>query len=212
MGPPPVQSCQGSYLENVFVAHIREQGKKVFIRSDTSEYLLYNFNLSVGDTLPPSYNNFFDNITISSLDSINVNGVFLRKFELNGGSSSFLIEGIGHEFGFLEPFPPILECGFQLDCYQRNGLTYFPTLNQNCQYNVNLHENKVSEFTINRGVNSVFITTKRNGVKELVVREISGKTIMESTFNGNNFELNLFRLDKGIYIISIDNISKKLIW
>ena len=212
MGSPPIQSCQGSYLENIFVAHIREQGKKVFIRIDTSEYLLYNFNLSVGDTLPLSYNNIFDNITISSLDSINVNGVFLRKFELNGGSSSFLIEGIGHEFGFLEPFPPILECGFQLDCYQRNGLTYFPTLNQNCQYNVNLHENKVSEFSINRGVNSVFITTKRNGVKELVVREISGKTIMESTFNGNNFELNLVRLNKGIYIISIDNISKKLIW
>ena len=98
------------------------------------------------------------------------------------GSSSFLIEGIGHEFGFLEPFPPILECGFQLDCYQRNGLTYFPTLSHNCLYNVNLHEKQMSDFSINRGFNSIFITTNTNGVKELVVREISGKILMKSTF------------------------------
>ena len=212
MGPPPIQNCTGSYLENTFVAHIRNQGKNVFILSDTSEYLLYNFNLNVGDTLPLSYNNFYDNITISAIDSIFIDGEFLRKFELSGGSSSFLIEGIGHEFGFLEPFPPILECGFQLDCYQRNGLTYFPTLNHNCLYNVNLHEKQMSDFSINRGFNSIFITTNTNGVKELVVREISGKILMKSTFRGNNFELNLFRLDRGIYVISIDNISKKLIW
>ena len=76
-------------LENTFIAHIREQGKNVFIRSDTSEYLLYNFNLNLGDTLPPSYNNFFENITISSIDSININGVFLRKFELSGEAHLF---------------------------------------------------------------------------------------------------------------------------
>ncbi len=212
MSNPPVQNCQGSYLENIFVANIREQGKKIFIRSDSSEYLLYDFNLSVGDTLPLSYNNFFGNITISALDSIYVDGVFLKKFELNGSSSSFLIEGIGHEFGFLEPFPPILECGFQLNCYQKNGLTYFPSVNYNCNYNVSEFENKVEDVLFNRKLNSLMITTVGNNLKELVVREISGKIIIRTTFRENNFQLNLLSLNRGIYIISVNNTSKKLFW
>ena len=74
-GPSTHTKLHWLYLENTFVAHIRNQGKNVFILSDTSEYLLYNFNLNVGDT-PLSYNNFYDNITISAIDSIFINGEF----------------------------------------------------------------------------------------------------------------------------------------
>lgn len=81
--------------------------RKVFCNANGADSLLYDFNLSVGDTLSPSYiNHDFYNInsiiTVSSIDSVLVGIQFHKRFILHNSQttiSSFLIEGIGSSLG-----------------------------------------------------------------------------------------------------------------
>ena len=80
----------------------------------TSEVLLYDFNLSVGDTLVHSYIYRYRDttvtyipaqLTVSGIDSIKLKGIYHRKYYFSGLSTftGYLIEGIGSSTGLLEP-------------------------------------------------------------------------------------------------------------
>lgn len=115
--------------------------KKMFLRqpADTSEYLLYDFNLLVGDTLPVSYNNYATDITVTAIDSIYTSSGYRKRFQLAGGTwSTYLLEGIGHSKGLVEPMNFPLECGYNLDCYSLNDTAYYPIVGAACYINVGM--------------------------------------------------------------------------
>ena len=98
MDPPPAGSCTGSYFYNYFHTLIRQDSLKVYIHEDNYDHLLYDFDLSVGDTLPETYNVYEDDIVVTGIDSILVKASYRKIFTLvfpNMVTALELIEGIG---------------------------------------------------------------------------------------------------------------------
>ncbi len=111
---------------------IREEGKKVYIYRDNKERLIYDFNLSVGDTLPDSdysQGSIFSSperrFIVQKIDSVKLlDGKFRKRFICNhpntSGFDNEIIEGVGAKnlFGSIAPLPgPIYDLGSILDCF-----------------------------------------------------------------------------------------------
>ena len=142
-GAAPSEWCTESvnYWEHYYGA-VRESGKKIFVipydSSDSTEYVAYDFNLTVGDTLTspngsPGAN--YPNI-ISSIDSVLVFGNYRKRFVVD--SYRFVIEGIGASTGLFNPIEITSNCNNELLCYAEHDVSdYFQT---NCNYNLSINE------------------------------------------------------------------------
>jgi hypothetical protein len=108
----------GSNYFNQLTNFFREDipNKKVYIYALNKDTLLYDFNLSLHDTLRPSYiNNAVTNF-VSSVDSLLVGNTYRKRFWLSTNSNSAyvaLIEGMGSTFGLVTQLvPPFEATGF----------------------------------------------------------------------------------------------------
>ena len=129
----PLQSTtyQGALREDTI-------NKKVYFRIDTAsaDTLLYDFNLNIGDTLPPTFcvieNTYPDTFIVTGFDSLAINGDYHKVFLLNNTTMSYgntwgtpwLIEGVGSNRGLIEDIYDFFEGGPSLRCYSRNDITY----------------------------------------------------------------------------------------
>ncbi|MDG1332192.1 MAG: hypothetical protein P8P74_07670 [Crocinitomicaceae bacterium] len=130
-----------SYGEYYYGA-IRESGKQVFLiqggAPDSSEYLAYDFNLSIGDTLPSPDGNPFadpDGRIISVIDSVLVFGNYRKRYVVD--NYKYLIEGIGSSTGLFNAL-----VYNQSECY--NGMRCYAEYQspdhflQDCNMNLNV--------------------------------------------------------------------------
>ena len=127
-------SFQGQYstthFSNPIYALIRSDNTRTYLLFDNEEVLLYDFSLQVGDHLPQTI--ISENTAIiSSIDTVIVNGKSLRRFNIYDPESSSLLsnwymEGIGHEYGLIEPMYLMLDFGTGFECYAENGVAVFP--------------------------------------------------------------------------------------
>ena len=91
---------------------------------DTVERLLYDYNLIPGDT----FSNQFASHVVSNIDSVSINGIFHRIWDLNSLTSGpfvgyRFIEGVGCINGPIYPLYPYFfeECYFE-SCFENNGI------------------------------------------------------------------------------------------
>ena len=112
----------------------------------TSEKLLYDFSLTVGDTLPKFICDLYgyQNTTISSIDSILIGTNYQKKFNYSGGQ---IVEGLGNLAGLFEmshiDLTPQLLCFIQdsIELYKLNTFI-------NCDLVTNIVSNKNEMFSI----------------------------------------------------------------
>lgn len=127
------QWCNESlnYFDHYFGA-LRESQKQVFLipafADVTFEYMAYDFNLGVGDTVPSPIQfgaSGAENRIVGSIDSVMVFGAYRKRFILSGNGS--IVEGIGASTGLFNPLLQISSgCYFALNCYSENGVSdYF---------------------------------------------------------------------------------------
>ncbi len=128
-----------TYSEYYFGA-MRESGKKIYVIPDLFnpvEYVAYDFNLSVGDTLPSPASLPSDpsGRIISSIDSVQVFGAYRKRYLIN--SSKYVIEGIGASTGLFNPIVYNTSyCDMQMLCYAEYGTPdYFLS---NCGMNLSV--------------------------------------------------------------------------
>lgn len=136
------QWCNESvnYYEHYFGA-LREDGKQVFLLPNfsTSEYLAYDFNLLVGDTLPSPDGNLSASPAgriINAIDSVLIFGSYRKRFIID---SRYIIEGLGASTGLFNPlvyYPS--ECYMAMHCYAEYGTP--DHFLQDCNMNLNVHE------------------------------------------------------------------------
>lgn len=110
--------------------------KVYFIQPDSSsEKLLYDFSLNVGDTVPDLFNYTGVSVIVDSIDTINYGGIARRRFRyaLNMGphNDPYIIEGIGNVSGLLVPLesPTI---SYYLICFSIGGQYIFPDSTGTC--------------------------------------------------------------------------------
>lgn len=196
---------------------------------DTSEYLLYDFNLIVGDTLKTRYAHHY----ISSIDTITVNGTLQKTWLLKGCwkdsakhfdvlNDYYVIEGIGCLNSPQFPdYPFTFEVGSELVCFENRGIK--PTLSHNPSYyfdnttscdnsfglwihtphnviNVQIFPNPINELT------GVIFPIKFNGI--ITITNLNGNIITREVVN-NTTEINIGRKIElpGVYFYNIIDVS-----
>jgi hypothetical protein len=213
-----MQPCAPDYTFSFPYAFLRQDSLKMYIY-DNADLLLYDFDLEIGDTLPLTYNNFSENITVESIDFLQV-GLEMRKvFQLssNNGAITELIEGIGHNYGLIGTMQPFEFFENGLVCFTFADTSYYPSVGAPCDLDVSVAEivnfssvsvfpNPVTEIVSIRSENSsaiqsVFVSTLLGERKSIDFRISDEKTI----------ELNLGDQPSGIYFIEIQaNFDEKI--
>jgi len=132
------------YYSNEYAGAIREEAAKWYFYGGTDflpeqEYLLYDFTLNVGDPLPFTFNNPDVGLTVASIDTLLINNVEKRRFNIAdqmGPGATYIIEGIGSDVGLIEPIQQF-EYIWRLVCYAEGGVPLWPESGIECDLNVN---------------------------------------------------------------------------
>jgi hypothetical protein len=160
MWPPPPFPCQpqGSYNvgEHTFMFFRQDTAlKRVYLydQNANAEVLLYQFGLSAGDTLPPSFSNYlYPNVLVVRTDSIYLADGYHRRMILNVNDmmqdSAAIIEGIGSTFGLLAPFVTAFENDDRLLCFSSMTQTLYPDTNTFCDIALAIHSPEVLDVSV----------------------------------------------------------------
>jgi hypothetical protein len=116
--------------------------------SFSQECILYDFDLSIGDTLNYGcMNNSGSCAVVTSIDSVLIGNSYRKRFNLSTNPPYSIIEGIGSTAGFYEPLCPF-EYSANLVCFSQNGQTLYPDTTTNCSILSSINE--PSEFSLNK--------------------------------------------------------------
>jgi type IX secretion system substrate protein len=204
------------YFNNLYSGAIRQDSiyKKVYYRTNSStsvDTLLYNFNLSVGDTLPASYINYHGVNYVSSIDSILIGTNYRKQYHISafgggmpGTNYDSLIEGIGSTMGLLYPILIPDEAGSNLNCFSQNNAVMYVNPSGTCDSTLSIKAiNKQSIiFNISPNPSSGNISIAGNiTIDELKVTDMLGQIVYEAKPNATNTILTL--PDAGVYFITL---------
>lgn len=209
----PSVNCSAHYSFNDFHALVRQEGKKIYIKDKyNSEALLYDFDLNIGGTLPITYNQRDSNLIVSDIDSIMIDSTYRKKIIFQNDYFDFIIEGVGHYGGFLEPLNVPLECGYDFYCFSLNDSVYVSSNYGPCNFSVdieNIHENEKIKIYPNPASNSIIIETGNKGGIVNIYNSI-GSAVLSNTEVNSKTEINIQSLKPGLYIIEYISNKKKI--
>ena len=211
-------------------AYCRTNGLKTFVRvtsncSDT-EYLMYDYSMSIGDTAHVGYNLYSSpdtaNITLQNIDTVIYFGVARRRFHMlfnhNQPHSTFLnipmtwIEGIGSDWN---PFYPVYclhdgcESTYSLRCYDSSGVQLYmnPAISI-CDSATGINEyDAAKEINIspNPATSEFRIMNAEFRIESVEVFDVFGKKILSSQLQTSNFKLQTVSIDPvGIISYGVD--------
>ena len=198
--------------------------KKVYYVSpyDTTEQLLYDFTLQIGDTVKgyfgPNYLVF--PATVYSIDSILIGNNYRKMWNISGGIINTIIEGIGSSFGLLEsPYPNAsFQCPleFTLTCFSQNGASLYPNGATNCQIITNATD--ISNFVASSVISpNPFISLATLKVPleyenaAFKIYNVAGLLVRSQTVTYPNTLIKRETLCSGIYFYKIINRNGELL-
>jgi hypothetical protein len=224
IGPPP-HFCPSNYtLTNEFYAYLRNDSvnNKVFIydtNHTNQEQLLYNFNLSIGDTIVPyGMTNMAlctgNVITVINSDSISIGGAYRNRFELDYAGLSFpiyLIEGIGSNLGLVHTVYCPFEETTELICYHYKEFEYGNVGSNYCTQTLQVDEHiQSTETYINRtGPDHFQVTNPYTSQINLHCYDMLGKLIFSKSILQSE-DLSFSEVSGGIYVMFIEYNGQKL--
>ena len=232
----------GLFPDGRVVTYVREEEKKVFFYTEEcdKEYLMYDFNLNVGDEVfladprhPFSCFNsspenpypceltkgdtIIGNFKITEVDSIEYNQVkrkMLRLGRNSTNSADIWVEGIGCMRGITYHAAQLITGARHLnDCYESNELIFV---------NENFRHNWVSTTNINNIQQDLInIFTDENNILHIVnakdipltIYDVQGRKIQSVFSMNDHYQANVSFLPKGLYIVSnqMKNIHFKIV-
>jgi hypothetical protein len=183
---------------------------------------LYNFNLSVGDSVLYDLGSWTEYIPISDIDSIQINGQFYKRFKFAEpkGPNAFdilneiWIEGIGSIHGPLFPaesrkFSTETPDSIELTCSHSNGQLYWQNSSYNdCFVNIMLSivENHTIDFNIFPNPFNDIVTFNLNNSQTIyiVVYNCQGQKLISKRIDSYDSAIDLRNLPFGLYILRYD--------
>ena len=203
-----------------YIGAIRDDtiNRKVYLvpLGQVNEELIYDFNLSEGDTLY-SYLNWYGPIIIEYVDSVLVGQNYHRRFGFPYGLGS-IIEGIGSETGLLEELT-VFEGGSILCALFVDSALYYPQdscyiLTDTCLTlnveNPNLSENfleifpnPAQDYFLIRTVNSINISELRYQIYNSAGTEVLSGSLFDQV------AVNISTLSPGIYLIRLTGNNRQ---
>lgn len=158
------------------------------------ERLIYDFNLTIGDTL---YNQ-----TIVWIDSVDLGDGVLRKrvdVSYQGHPAEYWIEGIGSGKGLIECGCHIFENEYNLNCYQDSSINYpDPCLNLSVQK----PEQPRWTLSPNPATDVVKLIGFEGRNAQIQVRNMLGESVLATSIRTDG-TVDIRSIDAGIYTVSI---------
>ncbi len=215
-------SCINYYLSNMLYAFIRNDSvnKKVYYWNpdSVSEKILYDFSLTIGDTLSSDLGIWADESLCNGLiyhivseDSIDVGGEFRRRLGVQSTDTTmpicYMIEGIGSNqglgyYGFC--LGEFYHWSQALVCYNDPNIHFSPYFNQSyCIENIGFEdETNTSDLIRNTGSNTFFITNNNKEPIEISCFDMLGKFILKRTFHESEY-IEMNHLTSGVYFLYV---------
>ena len=195
----------------------------VVLTDSTTEHILYDFSLQVGDTNNSVLHSLvsdclgFNTETLYLIDTIQVNGNDHRVFHFQGscaGNEVSYIEGIGSDFGLL--FPDLIDIReSHLSCLKINNQSYYPYSNANCTLPDTASVNDLDllqEISIypNPSFDMITISMPENILRNnALLFDASGREVQQFYLNSGENHLKLNGLENGVYMIQVGNQNLK---
>jgi len=198
----------GSAIGGVYGNCLREENKIIYYYHPDSaaEYVLYDFNLQVGDTLFNPYDCCWfpqhDTIIIAQIDSQLFADNQYHKIWFADNCIEW-IEGIGSNL-LLSPYGECsLSAGYWLDCFTGDsGLVYGDA---SCLVGINeMGENLSASIYPNPFTTQLNITLANNESSHIILYDILSRKLLQQSFI-NSVSLNTSQLSKGIYFYEMRN-------
>ena len=222
-----VPSINDLSLFPTYTGAIRQDtlNKKIYVvlTDSTTEHILYDFSLQVGDTNNSVLHTLasdclgYNTETLYLIDTIQVNGNDHRVFHFQGSCTANgvnYIEGIGSDFGLL--FPNLMDMEeSHLNCLKINNQTYYPYANANCTLpdTASIKDSDLLlEISIYPNPSSDILTIS---MPENILRnkallfDASGREVQQFYLNSGENHLKLNGLENGVYMFQVGNQSLK---
>ncbi|UPT67548.1 MAG: T9SS type A sorting domain-containing protein [Sphingobacteriales bacterium JAD_PAG50586_3] len=209
-------------------AYREDSTHKIYFRSishpiyDTTEFLLFDFGMQVGDSLKGyfSQQNFGIIPIVSSIDSIQIDNNWRKKFNFKNGFDTlegcfYLIEGIGTNMGFLDiQGCPFFESSTTLNCFKRYEVVIWNNSNSSCSDYSFINSNKENL------LNNLHIAIYPNPAQDFVnielpqsynqaslnIYNLTGQLISQKPITST--QIPIAELGNGMYIFVIQNGDK----
>lgn len=218
---------------NFYRGALREDigNKKIYLRQPGSsiDTLVYDFNLNLGDTLPPLLINQTTSYNwVSKIDSILIGGVFHKQYLISSDTTIAgqldyvaLIEGVGGTFGLFASLIPPFEAGSNLNCFAVNNTTLYPNNGSICSpiilsadavgdlFQMEIYPNPVNDIV------NFFYTGNTSPIIE--IRNLLGDIVDRIKINPNQiYNYSTQSLKNSVYLIQVFEkekliVTKKLI-
>lgn len=116
--------------EPEFRGGFRVDGQQVYFWDviTSQEYLLFDYELEIGEFVPLSYVSMTANKEVVEIDTILINGNSSMVYSLEGPgmSGNQIVEGVGSLFGPIQNLAVGFDSSHQLICHSRNGVAVYP--------------------------------------------------------------------------------------
>ena len=189
--------------------------------------MIYDFSLSVGDTLPIGYFNMSPEIILSvaNIDTIINNGIERRRFTIQafGGSIvGYWIEGIGNREGLFFPFHiTTADIWGNTRCYIHNGELLYSNYTHggnDCVTPLMGIESIVEDNSITlypNPTNSEVNISSQNIINSIEIFNSLGQRVYQSVVNSMEKVIDISSFVNGVYILGVNTengvIRKKII-
>jgi hypothetical protein len=180
---------------------------------DSSECLLYDFGMQVGDSIFQVRLDSLDHfLTVTQIDTISINGENLKKWTLSSSIDPLFdmvwIEGIGSLLPIFQYFP-FFESGTSLLCFYEGNVFYevvFDFLFCLRLGSEELINNLKVELYPNPAQNEVNIRflSFHAGQKELVLYNNLSQKLKSINTDKNEVQIDLGELPKGFYFLNVN--------
>ena len=207
------------------VAYFRNDtsAKRVYLFEGDTDILIYDFSLSVGDTIPTLHNSNPPNYyTIESIDSIEIGGIYRKRFKIDNNGWEpyilYIIEGIGSTYGLFSDYLCPFESSSVLLCF---------SINENPIYSAEMSDCTpiylgVEDYFQNKIIKSIYPNPTtgqlriecRDGARpvstDITIYNIMGQLLQSKIVNlQSEIILDVSPLPSGMYFLKIDNKTIK---
>ena len=218
MWEPPIVNCGVgivSYTDGL-IGYIRQDETRIYLWYDweVEERLAIEFDLQVGDTLPPcTYTGWDDDVAVIERDTIELAGIqrIRLKVSFPDGSEDYLIEGIGSTTEGLRWFGIGLGFDSGLSCFGHGNESYYPVVGGNCDIGLSIHEpeQRISIVAFpNPSSGSVTLILPAKEVDEVLLQSMTGQIVVRLPVkNDRSIDIDLHDIVAGIYMVQARSIG-----
>jgi len=198
----------------------REQNKRVYVLPSNSlhEFLIYDFNLELGDTFVAKWGAEMDSDSIiykvESVDTmISINNKSIKRIQLsNGNQGTIWYEGVGDfSWPFFYPhhkFGTNVSQSYNFHCLQSNNEVLFGI--DNCSLISGTEDKRDEGIFIypNPAYERIYIISTNVALEKVALYDIYGRKCKEIDSMKNSMEINCQGLNPGIYFVQIEANAK----